>query len=98
MFSLRKRVKLEQKRQVEAQHILSFPTSFEELPIEVYYHIFDYLSVQELLSLRLLNVSFKNKIDNAKHIWTKIVLKYEFNNSETFWNLFNTKSNLNCIR
>ena len=98
MFSLRKRAKLEQEKLFKKDNFLSFLTAFEELPVEVFYHILEFLSIREILGLRLLSILFKSRIDNAKHIWSRIVLRYEVDDSELFWNLLNTKLNLNSIK
>lgn len=75
MFGLRKRAKLIQ----EENHQQFTLTDFNNLPIEVYYCIFDYLKLADLINIRLLNSFFKQVIDNSSFIWKKNAFKIEFN-------------------
>ncbi|RNA31482.1 hypothetical protein BpHYR1_053507 [Brachionus plicatilis] len=73
MFGLRKRAKLIQEENVQSSTI-----DFNNLPIEIYYCIFDYLKMSDVLNLRLLNSFFKNLIDNSNFIWRKNSIKIDF--------------------
>lgn len=74
MFGLRKRAKLIQEDKSQSTLI-----DFNNLPVEVYYCIFDFLKLSDILNLRLLNSFFKHLIDNSSFIWKKNVIKIQFN-------------------
>lgn len=74
MFGLRKRAKL-----IEEEKSQSSPIDFNNLPIEIYYCIFDHLKLADVLNLRLLNSFFKHLIDNSSFIWKKNSIKIDFN-------------------
>lgn len=79
MFSLRKRAKL-----LESSHSLNglrsrekeFP--LEKVPPELIMHIFDYLSVPELLHMRLVCKRFKILVDSYERFWQLISLEIRF--------------------
>ncbi len=104
MYSLRKRFRHEITPDdliPLAHRCHSHDTHFTSLPIEIYYLILDKLDLKSLLTLRLVNAFFKNLIDTARHVWTKIKLRAELTpsfNMDQFWEFFNSnKPNLDHI-
>jgi hypothetical protein len=68
MFGLRKRFKLSlNESSIEKIHA----TSFKELPVEIYFCIFDHLKANDILKFRLVNSFFKGLIDCALFLWMK---------------------------
>ncbi|CAF0943898.1 unnamed protein product [Brachionus calyciflorus] len=97
MFGLRKRAKLIHEEQNDPKEIKN---NFNNLPIEIYFLITDFLSIQEILNFRLLNSFFKNLIDNSKFIWNKVSIKIDFNTKvdlEKIIKFINEKKRFNKI-
>ena len=67
MFGLRKRFKLE----LNEWSIQNKKTNFNELPIEIYFCIFDHLKANDIVKFRLVNSFFKDLIDSALFLWLK---------------------------
>ena len=103
MFSLRKRAKLENelKKFNNKSSYLQNELRFDNLPVEIYHYIFDFLGCKELLKLRLINNFFKNLIDNGRYLWNNFAIRVEIKssfNSQSFWNFFLSKPHLKCLK
>lgn len=105
MFSLRKRAKLDELNSVnfDLKKIETQNNSlkFQNLPIEIYYSIFDALDIKSLLTLRLVNKFFKNILDNAVYFWSKLSVNIEIGSKfdiHLFDQFVTNKPNLISIR
>lgn len=83
MFSLRKRAKLQEQQNKEFLNStgIAQQTHFENLPIEIYFCVFEYLNFKEIIQLRLVNHFLKRIIDNAGFLWLQIAVKIEIDSA-----------------
>jgi hypothetical protein len=96
MFSLRKRAKLIGTSEKILENETNFDflpnfaetydcknqlVSFDQLPVEIYYCLFDRSNVESILKIRQLSKRFQNILDNCEYIWKRrIKVKLELNN------------------
>jgi hypothetical protein len=108
MHSLRKRAKLESIEKTLNNDMVDFDflpnltekcvttnqnNSFDQLPIELYYCLFDNLNIKDLMKMRQLNKKFKTIFDNCIQIW-----KYRIKIKASLTNQRETKQLSNMIK
>jgi hypothetical protein len=102
MFSLRKRAKIEENANIK-NNINSADSlvDFSSLPIELLFVIFDFLTVKDLVKLRLLNKKFRYLVDGAFFVWKRIKLNLEFDstlsNINNMIDFVNHKPLISCL-